>query len=365
MADSQDKNKTAYDVVRAAAVEGMIQIEQGEPINDIVRHVVSRKKFRPIDIRFYMQLLNGSVKMRRRLDHEIKFYLAKPSKELPIRLANILRLGFFQLIFTDRVPDAAAVSESVNLAHHYTDSSQAKMVNAVMRAYIRNPEKVKFVSPEEEPIKYLADYYSYPEYFVNYCLQEFGYESTEQLLRRYNEAPRVTYRVNLVKHRTDEIAELLRKENIKFHHGKYLHEFLHIDQSGLPLEQELLRSGKVMVQDESAGLAVRLLNPRPGTTMADLTAAPGGKTTYAAIRMRNKGSITAVDKSHQRLKLVVENCQRQGLKIVSPVACDMADFAGGPFDRVLLDPPCSGWGTAGKHSDLRWSFSTRIVVQVL
>jgi 16S rRNA (cytosine967-C5)-methyltransferase len=123
------------------------------------------------------------------------------------------------------------------------------------------------------------------------------------------------------------------------------------------MEEELINTGRVIVQDESAGLPVRILNQRPGDNVIDLAAAPGGKATHLAIRMRNRGRVTAVDKSHQRLQLLVDNAKRLTIKIISPVASDMLDFTGGPFDRVLLDPPCSGWGTAGKHSDLRWAKS--------
>jgi len=108
--------------------------------------------------------------MRRRLDHEIRFYLAKPSTNLPLLLANILRLGLYQLRFTDRIPDAAAVSESVNLAMRMMDRPRANLVNAVLRASIREPEKVKFVSIKDDPVKHLADLYSFPDYFVKYCV---------------------------------------------------------------------------------------------------------------------------------------------------------------------------------------------------
>ncbi len=180
-------------------------------------------------------------------------------------------------------------------------------------------------------------------------------EQTKTLLDRYNRPPHVTYRVNYLKAKPDEVASLLQENKVEFSYGKYLPEFIHIESGGLPLEVELIRTGKVFVQDESAGLAVRLLNPRPNTTMVDLAAAPGGKATYAAIRMRNRGRVTAVDKSHHRLVPLVENAQRLGIKIIAPVASDMLDFKAGQFDRVLLDPPCSGWGTAGKNSDLRWT----------
>ncbi len=344
-----------YDLVRAAAVEALILIQRGEQAEDAVQLVSEGKEFRPLDRRFLLQLVNGTTKMRRRLDHEIKFYLAKPSQELPIILGTIFRLGFYQLHFTDRIPAAAAVSESVNLTLYMTDRKRANLVNAVMRACLREPHRVTFPSQKDEPIKYLGLYYSQPDYFVDYCLKEFGYEKTEKLLVRFNEPPHVTYRVNYLKTKPEEVERTLRENNIEFSHGKYLSEFICIEKSGLPLEDELIKTGKVLVQDESAGLAVRLLNPRPNSNVVDLTAAPGGKATHIAIRMRNRGRVTAVDKSHQRLEILTGNAKRLGIKIISPVACDMLNFSGGPFDRVLLDPPCSGWGTACKHSDLRWT----------
>ncbi|MCK4371999.1 MAG: 16S rRNA (cytosine(967)-C(5))-methyltransferase RsmB [candidate division Zixibacteria bacterium] len=354
---SSSKNTTEqkYDPVRAASLEALVLIEQGEQTDEAVTQVMAGREFRPIDRRFLLQLVNGATKMRRRLDHEIKFYLSRPSKELPLKLANILRLGFYQLRFTDRIPDAAAVSESVNLAAFMLDRPRANLVNAVLRASLREPHRAQFVSPEDEPVRHLADYYSYPDYFVEYCLLEFGFEDTKRLLDRYNRPPRVTYRVNYLKSKPDEVTRMLQENGVEFSFGRYLPEFIHVEESGLPLEGELLRTGKVHVQDESAGLAVRLLNPRPNSTVVDLTSAPGGKATYAAIRMRNRGRVTAVDKSHRRLIPLVENAQRLGIKIIAPVASDLFDFHGGPFDRVLLDPPCSGWGTAGKNSDLRWT----------
>lgn len=332
-------------------------IEQGEDTNDAVNAVLKQHKFRPLDIRFLLQLVNGTTKMRRRLDYEIKFYLARPSQKQSPQLANILRLGFYQLLFTDKVPAAAAVSESVNLAHKFADQSQARLVNAVMRSRLREPNKVVFPDKGAEPLRYLANYFSYPDHFVEYCLGEFGVERTEQLLIAYNKPRPVTYRVNTLKTTVEDVSALMTKHNISFTPGKYLPEFLHVDSTGLPLEDELVHSGNVYVQDESAGLPVRLLNPKPGGEVADLTAAPGGKTTYIAARMRNKGRVTAIDKSRSRLEIVVENARRLGIKIIAPVACDMSEFHGGPFDRVLLDPPCTGWGTAAKHSDLRWSKS--------
>ena len=188
---------------------------------------------------------------------------------------------------------------------------------------------------------------------------------TEAMLKKFNLPPSITYRVNLLSTKPAEVIELLAANEIGQSEGKYLPEFLHLKKQGLPLEAELIATGKVMVQDESAGLPVRLLNPRPGEKIVDLAAAPGGKATYAAIRMRNKGRVTAVDKSHNRLRLLVDNIERQGIKIIAPVVSDVADFGREEFDRVLLYPPCSGWGTAGKHSDLRWAKSPQDIDQMV
>jgi 16S rRNA (cytosine967-C5)-methyltransferase len=355
--ESQSKPRRKYDPIRAAALESIIRIDQGEQTDKVLGALFDKKSFRSLDRRFLTQLVNGTTKMKRRLDHEIKFYLAKPSATLALRVSNILRLGFYQLLFTDRVPAAAAVSESVNLARHYCDKSKVGLVNAVMRSKVRQPDKVVYVSRDSDPAKYLADFYSYPEYFVNYCLSEFGLDAAETVLKSFNQPPHVTYRVNFLKAKPDEVAHVLQENEIDFSYGKHLPEYIHIGSGGLPLEDELIKTGKVFVQDESAGLPVRLLNPKPGTNVVDLTAAPGGKATYAAIRMRNKGRVTAVDKSRHRLELVSENARRLGIKIIAPVVSNIVDFQGGPYDRVLLDPPCSGWGTARKNADLRWSKS--------
>ncbi|HVP06421.1 MAG TPA: transcription antitermination factor NusB, partial [Candidatus Acidoferrum sp.] len=248
-----------FDPVRAAAIEALALIEGGAQTESAVADVTRGRNFRPLDIRFLLQLVNGATKMRRRLDHELRFYLARPAMELPPALQNIFRLGFYQILFTDRVPAAAAVSESVNLARRFVEPNQAGLVNAVLRARLREPQKVKFVSQDSNPVKYLGDTYSYPDYFVEYCISEFGFERAEHLLEMYNRAPHVTYRVNFLKAKPDEVAHQLQEAGIEFSYGKFLPEFMHIESAGLPLEDQLLSTGKVFVQDESAGLPIRLL----------------------------------------------------------------------------------------------------------
>ncbi len=345
-----------YDPVRGAATLALTTFEGGRvSLEDALLQSRELVEFDDRDARFHKLLVSGVIKLKRRLDYQLKFYLARPSERLAPKLQNILRLGLFQLQNADRVPEAAAVNESVKLARYFFGDPKARMVNAILRTYLREPDKAVFPDSENDSVRYLAEFYSYPDYFALYCLKEFGLEKSEKLLASMNGAPNLTVRVNLLKAKAPEIEQALEKAGVEFAAGSFLDEFYVLKDTSVGKISDLLDKGKVYVQDQSAGMAVRVLNPRPGMTLCDLAAAPGGKTSYAASRMRGKGKITALDKSRRRLEVLVDNCKRMGVKIVAPVACDAINFESPErFDRVIVDPPCSGWGTAAKHPELRW-----------
>lgn len=352
------KKQSNYDPVRAACVMVLdMVLDQGWKSDDAINEVISNAAFSDLDRRFMLQLCHGVIKMRRRLDFTFSFYLLKPNARIDRITRNILRLGLYQLLFTDRIPPGAAVSESVNLARGMVHQSRGAFINAILRNFLRSPEKVSFPDKTESPIEYLGTYLSYPDWFVKYCVREFGLERAEKLLIRGNEAPSLTYRINRLRLNPGQLAETFAKNNIEYRQGSYLRDFYSFNKQGLPLEEELIESGRVYIQDESAGLPVKLLNPKQRDTLLDLCAAPGGKGTYAAALMHNQGRITSVDVNLKRLEILVENAQRLGVSIIAPVVCDILDFKGPGASRVLLDVPCSGWGVVGKHSDLRWSKS--------
>lgn len=357
---------TNYDPVRGAAALALSSYDTTEKsFDEALRKSRELVGVDDRDLRFFLRLVHGVTKMRRRLDYQLQFFLARPSDSLAVKLRNVLRLGLYQLQYTDRVPQAAAVSESVNLARYFYGTPKARMVNGILRSFLRNPDKCVFPDRAKNPLSYLANFYSYPDYFVQSCLDEFGLEQTERLLERMNQPQRLTIRVNRLKTNAEKLEAALTKNGVEFVRGEYLDDFYTLPEAGIKVLQDLLDDGSIYVQDQSAGMAVRLLNPRPGTHLLDLTSAPGGKTTYAASRMRGKGRITALDKSKPRLQVLVDNCQRLGVKIVSPVACDAVKFESDElFERVIIDPPCSGWGTAGRHPDLRWSKSLEDIQQM-
>lgn len=352
------KKASKYDPVRAAAVMALDMVfDRGWKSDEAISEILANSQFSALDRRFVLQLCHGVVKMRRRLDYMFSFFLDRPDARIDPITRNILRLGIYQLVFTDRIPPAAAVSESVNLARGMVHQSRGAFVNAVLRNFLRTPEKVVFPDRHEHPLEYLATYHSYPDWFVKYCVDEFGLERTENLLIRGNRSPVLTYRVNRLRYSPGQLIDILDKSQVEYQQGRFLKDYFHIKKQGLPLETELVDAGRVYIQDESAGFPVRLLNPRPREGILDLCSAPGGKGTYAASLMRNQGRITCIDVSVKRLETLVENCRRLGITIIAPVVCDVLDFRGPAGDKVLLDVPCSGWGVVGKHSDLRWSKS--------
>jgi 16S rRNA (cytosine967-C5)-methyltransferase len=358
---SKSKRTTApksrkYDPVRAASVHAIgLALDKGWKADVAIDNVIGDSKLSELDRRFLLQLSHGVIKMKRRLDYIYSFFLQKPTIKLDKITRNILRLGLYQLIFTDRIPHGAAVSETVNLARGLVHQTRGAFVNAILRNYLRQPEKVVYPNPEEEPVEYLATYCSYPDWFVKYCIDEFGYGMTEKLLKRGNEAPRMTFRLNRLKYTPEQLESILKKHGVEYEKGKYREDYYHIKKAGLPLQEKLIDPGRIYIQDESAGLSVGLLDPRPRDHVIDLAAAPGGKATYSASLMKNQGLVTAVDINNNRLEVLFNNAQRLGIRIIAPVLCDILDFKGPGSNKVILDVPCSGWGVAAKNSDLRWS----------
>jgi 16S rRNA (cytosine967-C5)-methyltransferase len=189
---------------------------------------------------------------------------------------------------------------------------------------------------------------------VKRYLERFGREDTEKLLNANNEKPYLTLRINAIKTNPQEFKNLLQQVNLKFRPGKFLPEFVQLQNLTNITAWEYFVKGYFNIQDESAGLAVRLLAVAPGMNVLDMCAAPGGKTAYLGSLMNNQGSITALDRYEGRLKLVRKNNERLGLTCVTTIESDALEFESKPFDRVLADVPCSGSGTLSKKPDIKW-----------
>ncbi len=322
--------------------------------NETIQSVCRDLNLSSLDRKFASEIVHGTTKMRRRLDFILGLFLVEKLENLTPWIKNILRMGIYQIDFMEKVPESAAVDESVKLAKKFGHRGTAALVNAVLRSYLRDKSKVKFPSWEENKIENIALFYSFPGWMVKRWLEIFGEEETIKLCEAFNQRPRLSLRANSLKIESKDLEEIFCREKIKFKTGKFLNNFYTIE-SKMDLSQfKPLPEGWVYFQDESAGFPVMLLDPQPGECILDLCAAPGGKATFIAEIMKDQGMVIAVDISVKRLKTIKENCHRLGIESVALCCADATNFSSHPVDRILIDAPCSALGTLGKNSDARW-----------
>jgi len=340
---------------REIALEILYEIEMKDAFaNETIELFCRNYHLSNLDRRFVSELVNGTTKMRRRLDYVLGFFLEKEINDLTPWIRNILRLGAYQIDFLDRVPESAAVNESVNLAKKFGHRGTVALVNAVLRSYLRDKSRVSFPSWEENKVENIALFYSFPSFLVESWLNMFGEEKTLKLCQVFNERPKLCFRMNSLKVESHSLEEKFNKSKTKFKSGRFLENFYYIE-SRLDLNRFMpLLEGLAYLQDESAGFPVILLDPQPGETILDLCAAPGGKSTFIAELLRNRGRVLAVDKNWEKIKLLRENCRRLGIDSVRYFCGDATSFQVRPVDRVLVDAPCSGLGVLGRNPDSRW-----------
>ncbi len=344
-----------YAGVRGLAVKILNRVERTDAyLEKLLDHEMRHSELSGPDKALLYEIVHGVTRWMGRLDWILNgFYKGQFSKAIP-NLKNGLRVALYQIMFLDRIPDHAAVNEAVEFVKKLQGQKPADLTNAILRNIIRSKSAIRYPDPEEDLVGYLSAYYSHPSWMVKRYVERFGREETEKLLTANNEKPYLTLRVNAIKTNETEFRSLLESVNLKYKSGKFLPEFIQLQNLTNITAWEYYSKGYFNIQDESAGLACRLLDVKPGMTVLDLFAAPGGKTAYLGSLLNNTGKIVAVDKYEGRLKLLRANNARLGLTCVTTIESDALDFESEPFDRVLADVPCTGTGTLSKKPDIKW-----------
>lgn len=294
------------------------------------------------------RLVYGCVSRRNTLEYIIGLCSKIKVKKISKYIMLILKLGIYQLLYTDKIPQSAAVNESVKLAKKYGHASSAGFVNGLLHSVIRNGAEY----PSDVISKAVYEY-SYPEELVKKWIGDFGDEFAYDLMRSMNDDPGLTLRVNTLK---TTAGELLKK-NAGLSAAPYYENA--VSASGFDVgASSLYKNGYVTAQDISAMLASVVLNPQPGDNVIDLCAAPGGKATHIAELMKNKGSILACDSHEHKIELIEKNAERTGADIINAVCMDSSVYKpalDSRFDKVLADVPCTGWGIIGRKPDIKWN----------
>lgn len=310
----------------------------------------------PLDRRFATELVYGTVKAVATLDWILGHYIKKPLVQTDDLVVNILRLGIYQLYFLDRVPDSAAVNESVNLAKTFAHPGASGFVNAVLRSALREPDRVRYPSLAKDPVRHISLREFHPEWLVRRWLAVLGTEETLALCRFDNTSPPLSLRTNTLRTTREELLQKLTDSGTVAEASAWAPEGIVCSRLGDdPLQ--FLREGLCQAQDESSMLVGHVVAPRPGEFVIDACAAPGGKTTHLATLMQNRGRVLALDVHPHKIALIQENQRRLGLNIIEARQLDATelhqDFSG-QADRVLVDAPCSGLGVLRRRPDARW-----------
>jgi len=336
-----------------------------DAFDDITKDLVVSER----DRHLAFELVYGVLRHYLTLDWRLDQVSRKPMVRLPLTVATTLRVAAYQLLYLDRIPASAAVNEAVQLIRKQPGHNWSGFVNAVLRNLLRQPVP-PMPDPAVDATKALSIRYACPPWLVDRWLQFFGFTQAEHLCQKSMDIPPLTIRTNSLRCSRSDLLARLQSEGILAQETTVSPVGLTLDKCGNPGELSALKDGWCYVEDEAAQLIPFLLDPQPGDRVLDACAAPGGKTTHLAQLMKNQGTIVALDRHQGRLDRLVSNSARLGISIVQPVHYDLTERSGAgqatgsstthrplpamlaqPFDRILVDAPCSALGILRRHPE--------------
>ncbi len=306
------------------------------------------------DKRLVTELVYGTLENQIRLDYMIDHFLERKDAEILVR--DVLRLGAYQLFFLDRVPNSAAVDESVKLTRAKDREPYTGLVNAVLRNMIREPGRTKYPDANEQPAKYLSVMHSLPEWLAQRLIDAYGLPLATEIAAYRQPDSFVTVRPNLERTTEEAFQQYLARRHYNATPGIAPHAVRITQPGDLAAEREFAQ-GQFSIQGESSMLAAYALGAQPGWTILDACAAPGGKTALIAEQLRGSGRVQSWDVHAHRVELIRSVVQRMKLDNVRPIERDASvhrEELDGTFDAVLIDAPCSGLGVMLNKPDVKY-----------
>ncbi|MDD6200375.1 MAG: 16S rRNA (cytosine(967)-C(5))-methyltransferase RsmB [Firmicutes bacterium] len=338
---------------RETALNALIACRKQEAwINGILKEYIARDKLDRRDAALAARLAYGVLQNRNRLDFYLKQLLTGRVKDLHPAVRDILHLGLYQILELDKIPDSAAVNESVALAKKYCRklSYAPGLVNAVLRAAVRGKGTLTEPTAPE-------DRYSHPRALMEALRDSIGSPRLEVMLAADNEIPRTVIQVNTLRTTSGVLTEALERENVTVQPHGWMTDCLVLGNTGSMEELESFRQGLFYVQDPAAKLSVQCAQIPTGTRVLDCCAAPGGKSFAAAIAMAGGGEILSCDVHEHKIGLIRAGARRLGLDNIEATLQDATRENGQWLDKmdvVLADVPCSGYGIIRKKPDIRF-----------
>jgi 16S rRNA (cytosine967-C5)-methyltransferase len=347
--------------VRQLAAEILHKVESQKAYADVLLdHYLRNAGLNDVDRGLLTELTYGTLRWRAKIDAKLTPFLNRSLSATDSFNRNLLRITIYQLLFLDKIPDYAAVNEAVDIAKANQPKS-AGFINGVLRHFLRQKNKQENWKAVQSSALNLAEEYSHPQWLVDRWLSYFGSEQAKALMLANNQRAPLVVRVN---QRTTTRAELLAR----WLESGIIAEASVISPQGIRLPTGVriealpgFAAGHFQVQSEASQLVSHLVGPAPGQTILDACAAPGGKATHLAELIGDRGKVIALDTSVRGIERIAQNAERLRLVSLQAIRADASkaltgDLAG-PYDRILVDAPCSGLGTLRSHPEIKWQRS--------
>ncbi len=342
------------DLNRKTAYEVLLDIEKNQAYSNLsLNRYIEKNK--PDSQSFTRELVYGVLRNKILLDHILSQLVNSGLKKVKKQDLVLLRMGIYQLMGMDSVPEYAAVNETVKLAKYFARGRDG-FINGVMRNYIKKKSLLQLPDREKDMITYLSVRYSAEKWIVELWADAYGEEKTEQILRASNLTPELTIRVNLMKTSPDNLANQLESQGFQVSKTQLTDRGLAVKGSDL-LQSKPYKEGLFSVQDEASILVSDTLGAVSGDVVMDVCAAPGGKTFATAELMSGGGKIYAMDIYEHKLKLMENQAKRSGITNIKLIYHDstlaLKEFENGA-DKVLADVPCSGLGVIRRKPEIKY-----------
>ena len=322
------------------------KVDKGAYSNIVLNDAFREFFLSPKEKAFMTEIFYGVIRNKKFLDYIIDIYTKDIRKEW---IRNLLRISIYQITFMNS-DDKGVVWEATELAKKYSIAI-SKFINGTLRNYLRNKESELKKLNDEKNYDVL---YSIPKWFCDVLEKQYGNENLKQAITSLKKIPYLSVRVNKLKYSEEEFEEFLKEKDIQI--IKKVDTVYYVN-SGLIINSEEFKAGKIIAQDASSYLAAKNLGVMPNELVLDICAAPGGKTAVLAEEMKNSGEVIAIDIHQHKIKLIDTNMKKLGINIVKAIVMDARNVnkQGRKFDKILVDVPCSGYGVIRKKPEILYS----------